>query len=115
LGPDIPTIAGGNFQLEFDVQYRHASSGGWVELQDGYAGAGNMAFAARCAGEYQFRVRVRAEQPQGKGSWPNQRYASVWSVPTAITVPGDTTGIVAPLPAGPLRLYLPTLSTLGGC
>ena len=35
-----------------------------------------MDFTARCAGDYQFRVRVRAEQPEGSnGSWPNQRYS----------------------------------------
>lgn len=116
LGPDIPTIAGGTYQSLYDIQYWHATNNVWTELQDGRIGSGSMDFATRCAGEYQFRVRVRAEQPDGNsGSWPNQRYSSVWSEPIHVTVPGDSTGIVAPLPEGVERIYLPTLSTLGGC
>lgn len=115
LGPDIPTISGGNYQLQYDVQYWHAANNAWRELQDGYAGAGNMEFAARCAGDYQFRVRVRAEQPQGTGSWPNQRYPGVWSEPQVVTVPQSTDGGPAPLPEGTQRLYMPVLSAWGGC
>jgi hypothetical protein len=116
LGPDIPTIPGGNYQLVYDVQYRHATQSTWRELQDGHAGAGSQQFAARCSGDYQFRVRVRAEQPNGEdGSWPNQRYPGVWSVGATITVPGDTSGAPQPLPLGARRIYLPMLATLSGC
>jgi hypothetical protein len=116
LGPDIPTIAGGNYQLQYDVQYRYSAAGAWRELQDGYAGAGHIDFAARCSGDYQFRVRTRAEQPEGdKGSWPNQRYRGVWSEPVTITVGGDSNPVFAPLPEGAMRLYLPMLAVTNGC
>ncbi len=114
LGADIPTIAGANFQLQYDVQYYHPRNGAWRELQDGYMGPGSMQFAARCTGDdYLFRVRARAEQPQGTGNWPNQRYPGIWSEPVRLPAPGET--IVAPLPEGTERLYLPVLSGLGGC
>jgi hypothetical protein len=116
LGPDIPTITGGTYQPLYDVQYRHAANKRWIELQDGHTGSGSMQFAARCAGDYQFRVRVRAEQPDGsKGSWPNQRYSSVWSESIYVTVPEESPSIIAPLPEGTEFIYLPTLSTLDGC
>ncbi len=115
LGPDIPTIAGGNFLPEYDVQYWHAANRAWRELQDGYAGAGSMDFAARCAGEYRFRVRARAEQPQGTGSKPNQRYPGVWSEPQVVTVPGGTDSGPAPLPEGAVRLYMPVLAAASRC
>jgi hypothetical protein len=75
-----------------------------------------MEFAARCGGDYQFRVRTRAEQPEGdKGSWPNQRYRGVWSEPVTITVGGDSNPVFAPLPEGAMRLYLPMLAVTNGC
>jgi hypothetical protein len=115
LGPDIPTIQGGTYQLLHDIQYWHATNNAWIELQDGQ-GSGSMDFTPRCAGDYKFRVRARAEQPEGSnGSWPNQRYSSVWSEPIQVTVPGDKTGIIAPLPEGPEHIYLPAISTVAGC
>jgi hypothetical protein len=116
LGPDIPSIAGGTYQPLYDIQYWHATNNAWRELQDGREGSGSMDFTARCAGDYQFRIRVRAEQPEGSnGSWPNQRYSSEWSEPRRVSVPGDATGIVAPLPEGAERIYMPAVSALGGC
>jgi hypothetical protein len=115
LGPDIPTIQGGNYQPLYDVEYWHATNNAWRELQVGYAGAGSMEFAARCAGGYQFRVRVRAEQPQGTGGWPNQRYPGVWSDAVHVNVAGDAGGEPAPLPEGAARLYMPVLAAWGGC
>ncbi len=116
LGPDIPSIAGGTYQPLYDIQYWHATNNAWRELQDGIQGSGSMDFTARCAGDYQFRIRVRAEQPEGSnGSWPNQRYSSEWSEPRRVSVPGDATGIVAPLPEGAERIYMPAVSALGGC
>jgi hypothetical protein len=115
FGPDIPTIAGGNYRLLYDVEYRYGA-GAWRELQDGYAGAGSMDVPAVCTGEYQFRIRARAEQPEGEqGSWPNQRFPGVWEAPVSVVVRGDTDPIFAPLPAGAQRVYLPLLAVFSGC
>jgi hypothetical protein len=114
LGGDIPTV-GGSFALLFDVQYWHPHNGDWRDLQEDFAGPGTLNFTTRCMGEaYQFRVRARAEQPQGTGVWPNQRYPGVWSTPISVFVPGS--GVVAPPVAGEERIYMPMIPTVGsGC
>lgn len=113
LGADIPTI-GGSFEPLYDVQYWHPVNGEWRTLQDGYAGAGSANFTARCTGaDYQFRVRARAEQPQGTGVWPNQRYPGVWSEPIHVSVPGDPT-VIPPQPEGDAYIYMPVIAALGG-
>jgi hypothetical protein len=112
LGADIPTI-GGSYELLYDVQYWHRANGEWRDLQAGYAGAGSMNFTTRCTGEaYLFRARARAEQPQGTGVWPNQRFPGVWSEPISVPVPGS--GITAPPVAGDERVYMPLIQTVGG-
>lgn len=112
-GRDIPTI-GGSFELLFDLQYWHPRNGEWRDLQQSYQGAGSLNFTARCTGDdYQFRVRARAEQPQGTGVSPNQRYPGLWSEPLKIFVP--PTGVVSPPVDGPEYLYMPLIPTVGAC
>jgi hypothetical protein len=115
LGPDIPTIAGGNFHLYFDVQYLHPANDGWRDLQSSHAGAGSMNFVARCTtGDYQFRVRARAEQPEGQGGvWPNQRYPGAWSTP--VELPAQPPGDPPPPLEGTDRVFLPAIGSVGSC
>ncbi len=115
LGPDIPTISGGNYELLFDVEYWHPINAEWRALQDGAEEPGSMQFAAICQGaDYQFRVRARAEQPEDEdGSEPNQRYPGVWSDPIPVGVPGGSEP--QPLPEGEQRLYLPALAAASDC
>ncbi|OIO92781.1 MAG: hypothetical protein AUK03_09260 [Anaerolineae bacterium CG2_30_64_16] len=82
LGPDIPAIPGGAYELYFDVQYRRGEEGAWTDWLVGQA-AGAVPFGADVCGgalSYEFRVRARAEQPAGShGAWPNHRYPGEWS------------------------------------
>ena len=115
LGPDIPLIDGGNYHLYFDVQYWHPANGNWRDLQQGFDGAGSMAFTARCTtGDYQFRTRARAEQPEGQGgAWPNPRYPGAWSTP--LVLPAQPSTDPPPPLQGSERLYLPAIGAVGGC
>jgi len=88
-GPDIQAIPGGTYRLLFDVQYRVGPDGAWVDwLVDQPAGGATFAVNV-CAGErvYSFRVRSRAEQPQGSnGAWPDHHYLGIWSEPASVVL-----------------------------
>jgi hypothetical protein len=87
LGPDIPAIPNGSYQLLFDVQQRPVGQTAWRDWQVGQA-AGQAVFAAGCLATpaVEFRLRARAEQPEGgNGAWPNHRYPGVWSQPVSVT------------------------------
>jgi hypothetical protein len=102
LGPDIPAIPGGTHQLLFDVQQRQAGQTTWSDWQVGQpAGqAGFSAGAFQGTRTYQFRLRARAEQPEGgPGAWPNHRYPGDWSQPVSVTFQNPA--------AGPPGAYLP--------
>jgi hypothetical protein len=92
LGPDIPAIPAGNYQLLFDVQHRSAGETDWIDWQVGQP-AGSAVFAVNPSGPKQtveFRLRARAEQPEGQpGAWPNHRYPSDWSAPAAVVFAGS--------------------------
>jgi hypothetical protein len=87
LGPDIPAIPGGTHRLLFDVQQRPAGEAAWRDwLVDQPAGQAVFAVDA-CQGvqTVEFRLRARAEQPEGSGgAWPNHRYPGVWSQPAGV-------------------------------
>jgi hypothetical protein len=115
LGPDIPTIAGGNYKLFVDIDYWHPVNGDWRPVVTGAVGASSTVFQARCTGAtYEFRVRARAEQPEGEGGVsPNQRYPGVWSTPQQWPVPAPT---APPVPDDlPTHLFLPAIFALDGC
>jgi hypothetical protein len=114
LGPDIPMIAGGDFRLLFDVDYWHPENGDWRAVVTGVEGAGSTVFQTRCTGAtYEFRVRARAEQPDGKGVSPNQRYPGVWSAPFELVVPPP---VSPPIPDDLTeRLFLPVVFVPDGC
>lgn len=88
LGPDIPAIPGGTHHLLFDVQQRRPGQPAWSDWQTG-APAGQANFnVAGCTGNQtvEFRLRARAEQPEGSnGAWPNHRYPGDWSQPASVT------------------------------
>lgn len=88
LGPDIAALPGGTHRLLFDVQQRPAGQAAWRDwLVDQPAGQAVFAVDA-CQGvqTVEFRLRARAEQPEGSsGAWPNHRYPGVWSPATSVT------------------------------
>ncbi len=88
LGPDIPAIPSGTHRLLFDVQQRPAGQTTWNDwLVDQPAGQAVFAVDG-CLGvqTVEFRLRARAEQPEGSnGAWPNHRYPGVWSQPASVT------------------------------
>jgi len=101
FGPDIPAIPGGNYQLRYDVQYRLAGQVGWTDWQMDKS-EGEAVFTANACGPkliVEFRVRARAEQPEGvQGTSPNHRYPSDWSAPASVVFPGATCAPRAYLP-----------------
>ena len=101
LGSDIPTIPAGNYQLRYDVQYRLAGQAGWNDWQMDKS-EGEATFTANACGPkltVEFRVRARAEQPEGvPGASPNHRYPSDWSAPSTVVFPGATCAPRAYLP-----------------
>lgn len=80
-------IPGGTHRLPFDVQQRPAGEVAWRDwLVDQPAGEAVFAIDA-CQGvqTVEFRLRARAEQPEGSsGAWPNHRYPGVWSQPASV-------------------------------
>ena len=94
LGPDIPSIPGGNYQLLYDVQYRLAGQANWTDWQMNHP-EGEATFTANACGPKQtveFRVRARAEQPEGvPGTRPNHRYPSDWSEPSPVVFVNSVT------------------------
>ncbi|HNS03712.1 MAG TPA: hypothetical protein PKM78_15180 [Anaerolineae bacterium] len=105
LGPDIPAIPGGTHRLLFDVQQRPAGQAAWRDwLVDQPAGQAPFSIAGCQGGQtVEFRLRARAEQPEGSnGAWPNHRYPGVWSQPASVTFVNPT--VCTP------SAYLPLLS-----
>ncbi len=104
LGPDIPAIPGGTHQLLFDLQQRQAGQTTWSDWQVGQP-TGQAAFSAgvfQGTRTYEFRLRARAEQPEGApGAWPNHRYPGDWSQPVSVTFVN--------MPAGTPRAFLPVV------
>lgn len=102
LGPDIPQIPGGTFQLAFDIQYRDAADGPWRDWLVNQPAGGAWFAMGSCSDEktYEFRVRGRSEQLANvPGAWPPSRYLGEWSDPAAVT-------FVRTVPCTP-RMHLP--------
>lgn len=112
--PDLTGIPGGKYGLLFDIQYRHTPAADWTDFVRDAVGAGSASFQARCATPfYEFRIRARAEQPDGQGVGPNQRYPGVWSEPISVFIP--TPPVDPNLPSGPHNLFLPLVQTNATC
>jgi hypothetical protein len=91
-----------------DIEVRPDVSGTWRSLVADGAAAGEFVFTPVCVETaYQFRTRVRAEQPEGvDGATPNQRYPGGWGAPVEVyfarepvsaTVPADVNPVFLPL------------------
>jgi hypothetical protein len=112
---DVEAI-GGSYQLLFDVQTRHGEDGEWRVWVAGETEAGSRLFTAKCVEtRYQFRVRARAEQPDGsEGVAPNHRYPGVWSEPVTVFFAAPPVGPHSSA-EGELRLYVPSLVRTPDC
>ena len=109
--PDVD-VPGGTFQLLVDVQVQ-PEGGAWRDVLVGGAGTGTQSFQAPCRDmTYAFRIRARAEQIEGAGVWPNQRYPGTWSAPQAVEFQA------APVAAGdelPHKQFMPMVRRAGQC
>ena len=84
--PDIAAIPGGTYELRYDLQARHHADEAWYDLALDTQET-TFAFHAPCLqSTYDFRIRVRAEQPPAppEGASPNQRYPGSWSPPHTV-------------------------------
>ncbi len=112
--PDVTTIPGGKYVLLFDIQYRPTPATEWKDFIRDVQGAGSAPFQARCSTPfYEFRIRARAEQPDGQGVGPNQRYPGVWGEPQAVFLPP-----LVDTPAEPLaenQIFLPFVQSNPQC
>lgn len=91
LAQEISGQSGSTHQLYFDVQSRHESTPEWRDLATNKSAVDSSIFTAVCTNtNYLFRIRARAEQPEGEdGAWPNHRYWGLWSEPVTVGfVPG---------------------------
>ncbi len=106
--PDV-TAVGGSYRLYFDIQAR-PEAGAWSTVVEG-VGAGSADFTAPILDTaYEFRVRSRAEQPDGSsGVSPNHRYPGAWSAPQRVYF--DDRGTIPPQRQ---RVYLPAISGQDG-
>lgn len=113
--PDVLAIPGGNYRLYVDIQYRHQDTESWTDWITGHDGSGSQVFSARCLNtSYAFRIRARAEQPDGQpGAWPNQRYPGIWSE----AVPVFFDAIDEPATPGPVEnpTFLPLVAAYQAC
>jgi len=116
LGPDIPLIPNGNHRLLYDLEYWNSESATWQPVASDREGDGSLDFVARCFDvTYQFRVKPRAEQPEGNnGATPNQRYPGLWVESAPIVVPPNLPGPSEPFTATN-QIFLPAISTVRSC
>lgn len=107
--PDVAAV-GGTYRLYFDVQAR-PEGGGWSTVAEG-AGTGGVTYTPPGPdAAYEFRVRARAEQPEGGGGVsPNHRYPGAWSAAQRVYFDGSG----GTIPAQQQRLYLPSIARQGG-
>jgi hypothetical protein len=84
--PDVQAIPGGNYHLYVDIQVRLAGETDWRDWVKDFEGTGSQVFDANCVNTtYEFRIRARAEQPEGvPGAFPTQRYRGLWSDPVPV-------------------------------
>lgn len=95
---DVAAIAGGKYELLFDVQARALPGGEWREVVTGTTTQMSAEFVAPCMNmQYQFRVRARAEQLENGGASPNHRYLGVWSKPQTVFFSGPMVTPGAPI------------------
>ncbi len=112
LGPDIPAIAGGNYALLFDVEYRQMGESMWQRLATAHVGEGCRVLSISEADTvYELRVRSLADQI-GEGVFPTQRYPGQWSaIQKVLFQPASHT---APVPSDDsFQLYLPYAAAFG--
>jgi hypothetical protein len=105
LGPDIPQIPNQKYQLYYELQYRIGATGQWRDLGiDASATSASFLAASPDPGaEYYFRVRPRAEQPDGtkNGAYPNHRFPGAWTTAGPVRVAAGVPSLA--------RAYLPAV------
>jgi len=116
LGPDIPQIPNSTHRLLFDLESWNSESNVWQPMASDIEGDGSLDFAARCYGvTYRFRVKPRAEQPEGSdGAAPNQRYPGLWVESAPVVIPPNLPGPSVPFTATD-QIFLPVIRTVRSC
>jgi hypothetical protein len=85
VSTDIAGIPGGAYQPQYDLEYR-LGGGNWTPwLQRQGAGSATLPGSVIDASPLFVRALPRAEQPQGQGVFPTQRYPGDWVVSSAVT------------------------------
>ncbi len=115
--PDAALIPGGTYELLTDIQVRLLPDGVWRDVAVGLTDQRALAYYAPCSEHtYEFRIRARAEQPEGShGVSPNQRYIGVWSDSIGVRFVQDAAAPASmPLP-GDLYLFLPRVCNQVEC
>jgi hypothetical protein len=116
---DVENIPGGNYDLLFDVQARPLPNGTWRDIVTGATTQTSTVFRAPCLDtSYQFRVRARAEQPEGEdGSSPNHRYPGVWSKPQTVLFTAPPVAPISDTVVLTPTLFMPMAArtTIKGC
>jgi hypothetical protein len=76
---------------------------------------GQFIFSPVCTDTaYQFRARVRAEQPEGvDGATPNQRYPGGWSAPVEVFFAREPVSATVPATENPV--FLPLIAAGRDC
>ena len=116
-GAMIDNIPAGAFCPLFDLQMRVGTEGVWQDWQTGVS-AGQAALTTESSTEitYFVRSRVRSEQPPppaAGGSWPNHRFASLWTQPVPVTF-NRPAAIFMPTPPAPTPPPPPSPSAPSG-
>ncbi len=122
LQTEITSQSGSTHQLLFDVEGRHQEANSWRSLATGQLATDSLVFNAPCNDtDYLFRIRGRAEQPEGiDGAWPNHRYLGLWSDPITIHFQRPVPTIEEPNPItttipADFNLFLPILVNQKQC
>ncbi|MCB9162105.1 MAG: hypothetical protein H6644_20060 [Caldilineaceae bacterium] len=114
--PDVD-VPGGTFQLLIDIQVQ-PEDGAWRDVLVAGAGTGTQTFQAPCRDmTYAFRIRARAEQVEGAGVWPNQRYPGTWSAPQTVEFQAAS-GSTVPVSVDdelPHKQFMPVVRQAGQC
>ncbi|MEM7129948.1 MAG: hypothetical protein AAF702_26700 [Chloroflexota bacterium] len=108
LSPDIEALDREDYELIYEIEYRHNDVDTWSTLVEQQVGDGCIRFLAPELDQtYYFRIRALAARPESGG----HRYLSIWSEPEAIHF-STVSGPSGTAPDSAEALYLPVMRSL---